>query len=88
MNVSKIILEYFFYEFFEEKNLFTLQEQNIPIDIHIGKLLDWLVSRRIISKNWHTQIPNIRNKIGNAMNDMPSHEDLIILLSGARMLNI
>lgn len=61
-----------------------MQEQNIPIDIHIGKLLEWLVSRRIISKDWHKQIPNVRNKIGNAMNDMPSHEDLLILLSGAR----
>lgn len=67
--------------------IFFFQEQNIPIDIHIGKLLEWLVSRRIVPKNWHTQIPNIRNKIGTAMNDMPSNEDLIILLSGARMLN-
>lgn len=70
--------------FNEVQRYLFLQEQNIPIDIHIGKLLEWLVSRRIVSKNWHIQIPNIRNKIGNAVQDMPSHEDLLLLLSGAR----
>lgn len=61
-----------------------MQEQNIPIDIHIGKLLEWLVSRRIVHKNWHIKVPEIRSKISNAVNDMPSHEDLVKLLSGTR----
>lgn len=61
-----------------------LQEQHIPIDIHVGKLLEWLVSRHIAPKNWHTKVAEIRNKIGHAINDMPSHPDLIKLLSGTR----
>ncbi|XP_055320971.1 CDK5RAP3-like protein [Sitodiplosis mosellana] len=62
-----------------------MNEQNIPIDIHIGKLLEWLVSRHIVAKNWHTRIPEIRNKIGHAINDMPSHEQLVKLLSGTHI---
>lgn len=38
----------------------------------------------MVPKTWHTRIPAIREKIGNAMNDMPSHEDLVKLLSGTR----
>lgn len=73
--------------FFKQKNCCFykfLQEQNIPIDIHIGKLLEWLISRHIVGKNWHMQIPEIRNKIAHAINDMPSHEQLVKLLSGTR----
>ncbi|XP_031638387.1 CDK5RAP3-like protein [Contarinia nasturtii] len=62
-----------------------MNEQNIPIDIHIGKLLEWLVSRHIVSKTWHTRIPEIRNKIAHAINDMPSHEQLVKLLSGTHI---
>lgn len=64
--------------------LFQLQEQNIPIDIHIGKLLEWLTSRHIVGKNWHTKITEIRNRIAHAINDMPSHDQLVKLLSGTR----
>lgn len=67
-------------------NFTNYQEQHIPIDIHIGKLLEWLISRRLVPKHWHTRIPEIRNKIANAVNDMPSHEELVKLLSGARKL--
>lgn len=63
---------------------FRLQEQNIPIDIHIGKLLEWLTSRHIVGKNWHTKITEIRNRIAHAINDMPSHDELVKLLSGTR----
>lgn len=64
--------------------IFKFKEQNIPIDIHIGKLLEWLVSRHIVAKNWHTRIPEVRNKISHAINDMPAHEQLVKLLSGTR----
>lgn len=37
-----------------------------------------------MAKNWHTRIPDVRNKISHAINDMPSHEELIKLLSGTR----
>jgi len=55
---------------------------NLPIDIHTGKLLDWLVSRRHINRNWSNEILNIRKKINNAIQDMPEHEELCELLAG------
>uniref|UniRef100_A0A0K8TRB8 Putative cdk5 activator-binding protein n=1 Tax=Tabanus bromius TaxID=304241 RepID=A0A0K8TRB8_TABBR len=62
-----------------------MNEADIPIDIHTGKLQEWLVSRRIVPKVTQNQIRDIRNKIGNAVKDMPAHEDLIKLLSGAHI---
>ncbi|XP_058058202.1 CDK5RAP3-like protein [Anopheles bellator] len=62
-----------------------MNEADIPIDIHAGKLLDWLVSRRIVDKNWHLHIRNIRNKISEAITDMPAHDELLKLLSGAHI---
>uniref|UniRef100_A0A182QMX8 Uncharacterized protein n=1 Tax=Anopheles farauti TaxID=69004 RepID=A0A182QMX8_9DIPT len=64
---------------------FEMNEADIPIDIHAGKLLDWLISRRIVDKNWHLHIRNIRNKISNAITDMPAHDELLQLLSGAHI---
>uniref|UniRef100_A0A1L8DM00 Putative cdk5 activator-binding protein n=1 Tax=Nyssomyia neivai TaxID=330878 RepID=A0A1L8DM00_9DIPT len=62
-----------------------MDEQDIPIDIHTGKLLEWLVSRRVVGKEWHKAIPEIRNKINNAIRDMPAHDDLVKLLAGAHI---
>uniref|UniRef100_A0A7G3AEP5 Putative cdk5 activator-binding protein n=1 Tax=Lutzomyia longipalpis TaxID=7200 RepID=A0A7G3AEP5_LUTLO len=62
-----------------------MDEQDIPIDIHTGKLLEWLVSRRVVGKEWHKAIPDIRNKINNAIRDMPANEELVQLLSGAHI---
>ncbi|XP_035915025.1 CDK5RAP3-like protein [Anopheles stephensi] len=62
-----------------------MNEADIPIDIAAGKLLDWLISRRIVDKNWHLHIRNIRNKISNAITDMPAHDELLQLLSGAHI---
>uniref|UniRef100_A0A182NBZ5 Uncharacterized protein n=1 Tax=Anopheles dirus TaxID=7168 RepID=A0A182NBZ5_9DIPT len=62
-----------------------MNEADIPIDIHAAKLLDWLISRRIVDKNWHLHIRNIRNKISNAITDMPEHDELLQLLSGAHI---
>ncbi|KAB0799034.1 hypothetical protein PPYR_06914 [Photinus pyralis] len=59
-----------------------MDEQNIPIDINTTKLLDWLISRRHISKDWQNDILKIREKINNAIQDMPEHQGVIELLSG------
>ncbi|XP_066996998.1 CDK5 regulatory subunit-associated protein 3 isoform X2 [Anabrus simplex] len=58
-------------------------EQNIPIDIHTNKLLDWLISRRHVNRDWQTQVLVIREKINNAIQDMPVHEGIAKLLSGS-----
>lgn len=60
-----------------------MQEQDIPIDINSGKLLDWLINRRHCKKDWHTKVLTIREKINNAIQDMPAHDGIAALLSGA-----
>lgn len=59
-----------------------MDEQNIPIDINNNKLLDWLISRRHVNKDWQNNILQVREKINNAIQDMPAHEGIIKLLSG------
>jgi len=55
----------------------------LPIDIQCRKLLDWLVSRRVCSRDWHKTVLTIREKIGSALKDMPEHPDVRDLLSGS-----
>ena len=38
----------------------AMSEAEIPIDIAVRKLLDWLVSRRIVNRNWHEGVTSIR----------------------------
>lgn len=64
-------------------NPFINQEQDIPIEIATPKLLEWLESRKIVQKNWQVPIREVRSKISNAINDMPVHQELVKLLSGA-----
>ncbi|CAH1119535.1 unnamed protein product [Phaedon cochleariae] len=59
-----------------------MNEQNIPIDINTTKLLEWLISRRHVSKDWQNNVLKVREKINNAIQDMPAHEGIINLLSG------
>ncbi|CAB4069583.1 unnamed protein product [Lepeophtheirus salmonis] len=63
----------------------TMNEEDLPIDIQIKKLLDWLISRRICSKSWHDDVLEIRGKISSAILDMPEHPTVKNLLSGARI---
>lgn len=56
--------------------------QNVPIDIQISKLLDWLVDRRHCTLKWQNKVQQIREKINQALQDMPEHEDIRKLLSG------
>lgn len=57
-----------------------MNEQDIPIDISVKKLLDWLISRRICNRDWPQKIENIRGKIREALLDMPEHPDMKQLL--------
>jgi len=60
-------------------------DQDIPIDIAVRKLLEWLTSRRICQKDWHQPVTKIRSLVGEAMRDMPEHEGIKALLSGAHI---
>ncbi|XP_034933586.1 CDK5 regulatory subunit-associated protein 3 [Chelonus insularis] len=59
-----------------------MEDQNIPIDINSGKLLDWLINRRHCSTGWQVHVKTIREKINNALQDMPVHEEIARLLTG------
>ncbi|XP_040291233.1 CDK5 regulatory subunit-associated protein 3 isoform X1 [Bufo bufo] len=56
--------------------------QNVPIDIQTSKLLDWLVDRRHCTLKWQSKVLQIREKVNQALQDMPEHEDIRNLLSG------
>ncbi|GAB6019163.1 CDK5 regulatory subunit associated protein 3 [Chamberlinius hualienensis] len=60
-----------------------MQEENLPIDIHTNKLLDWLISRRHCNRDWSNHVLIIREKINNAIQDMPVHQEISNLLSGS-----
>ncbi|KAL1264495.1 hypothetical protein QQF64_004850 [Cirrhinus molitorella] len=57
--------------------------QNLPIDIQITKLLDWLVDRRHCTLKWQSAVMTIREKINAAIQDMPENEEIKQLLSGS-----
>lgn len=59
-----------------------MDEQSLPIDIQLRKLLDWLISRRICNREWHDKIRHVRENIGQALMDMPEHPKIVDLLSG------
>jgi len=62
-----------------------MDEQNIPIDISVRKLLDWLISRHICNRDWHDKVVSIREKIGKAMEDMPENDAMKELLTGTHI---
>jgi len=62
-----------------------MSDSDIPIDIAVRKLLDWLISRRICNRNWHDGVSSIREKIGEALGDMPEHEGIKVLLTGSNI---
>ncbi|CAI4225172.1 unnamed protein product [Auanema sp. JU1783] len=57
--------------------------ENLPIDIHSAKLLDWLISRRHCNKHWQKDALVIREKIKHAIQDMPENDRIINLLQGS-----
>lgn len=56
---------------------------DIPIDIHFNKLLDWLLKRRHCKPEWTEAAHDIRTKINAAITDMPEHPDVTALLHGS-----
>ncbi|KAM3716819.1 CDK5RAP3-like protein [Dirofilaria immitis] len=60
-----------------------VNEMEIPIDIHCNKLLDWLLSRRHCNKDWQKSVMIIREKISEAIQDMPEDERIVKLLQGS-----
>ncbi|XP_069763185.1 CDK5 regulatory subunit-associated protein 3 isoform X2 [Narcine bancroftii] len=59
------------------------EQRKLPIDIQTSKLLDWLVDRRHCKLKWQNSVLTIREKINNAIQDMPENEEIKQLLSGS-----
>ncbi|XP_032890872.1 CDK5 regulatory subunit-associated protein 3 isoform X2 [Amblyraja radiata] len=59
------------------------EQRKLPIDIQTSKLLDWLVDRRHCILKWQNSGLEIREKINNAIQDMPENEEIKQLLSGS-----
>jgi len=57
----------------------------LPIDIHVGKLVEWLVSRKHAGREWAQDVHAIRRDIAAAIQDMPEHEDITELLAGTHI---
>ncbi|KAI1280738.1 CDK5 regulatory subunit-associated protein 3 [Halotydeus destructor] len=62
-----------------------MDEQSMPIDIQLNKLVDWLISRRHCSKDWMQKITDVRQKIKKAIADMPESEEIAKLLSKSQL---
>ncbi|KAF7639716.1 hypothetical protein Mgra_00000637 [Meloidogyne graminicola] len=60
---------------------------NLPIDIHSNKLLEWLISRRHCPKSFQTNCDDIRQKISNAIKDLPENEQILKILNGSQFIN-
>lgn len=56
-----------------------------PIDIHVSKLVDWLVQRRHCKRDWGENLASIRKKIRAALGDMPENEEIKQLLVGSKL---
>lgn len=55
----------------------------LPIDIHLTKLVDWLLNRRNCPRDWQKNVNPIRTKINLAIQDMPENDEITSLLSGS-----
>eukprot|EP00126_Sphaerothecum_destruens_P015573 Sdes_comp9595_c0_seq1m1078 len=69
--------------------MFKLSEGNsapapeeLPIDVYYGKLVSWLVERKKVTENWKQAAIVVRNKINEALKDMPEVEEITKILSG------
>jgi len=70
-------------------NLFCVQDLSaIPIEIAANKLLDWLISRQHCTKDWPEKIAIVRQKINEALQDMPQNDTLAKILFEASRKNV
>lgn len=56
--------------------------ETLPIDIHYNKLQDWLINRRHCIQEWPARAVAIREKINEALTDMPENPQIKELLKG------
>lgn len=57
--------------------------ENLPIDIHYNKLLDWLVDRRHCTLKWQQSAASVKDMVNVAMQDISNVEEVKEILSGS-----
>lgn len=55
----------------------------LPIDIHLTRLLDWILDHRNCQRDWQKNVTPIRAKINLAIQDMPENDEITSLLAGS-----
>ena len=55
------------WSYFSYKVKSLKMDSNLPIDIQLKKMSDWLISRRICNKSWHDNVSETREKIAAAI---------------------
>ncbi|GBM61360.1 CDK5 regulatory subunit-associated protein 3 [Araneus ventricosus] len=59
-----------------------MKEEDMPIDIRLHRLLDFLITRLICPRDWQKNIITVRQNINNAIQDMPAVDEIANLLAG------
>lgn len=60
-----------------------MDSNSIPIDIQCNKLVDWLIDRRHCNIKWKNANEVVKEKIINALKDMPGTPEMLELVSGS-----
>ncbi|XP_055357618.1 CDK5 regulatory subunit-associated protein 3-like [Paramacrobiotus metropolitanus] len=59
--------------------------RHIPIDIHLGQLLEWLISRRHCTRDWHASLTAVREKLASLFPKLQEDGNIQSILSTAEL---
>ena len=48
-----------------------MADDDLPIDVHYDKLIDWLVDRKKVSKDWRKKLAGVHAKLSELVRDLP-----------------
>jgi hypothetical protein len=49
-----------------------MADDDLPIDVHYDKLIDWLVDRKKVSKDWRKKLAGVHAKLSELARDLPN----------------
>jgi len=58
-------------------------EEREQLDVNYAKLLEWLMDRKIVDKDWNNQMIAVRTKITKALEGIPSNAEVGVLPSAS-----